>query len=260
MEGQTKGFGISSKNEIKEELLLKSKDYELFGVQAPDDMATTVGVVMEKNKGYYFCPWDLLQSVVHLGVRVVFLASLNPVNISLQMKSLDALVIPDGDFLIPGEYYAEKVKDRTSARTDMLLDCLVEASVNDIKVLGIGRGALFLAGYAGLFLTTREFVETPFHHENGCHDIEIEKDSPLYEMFRTPVVKVNSNHTEFLACKKLQEERMRSLPLAIYAYARDGMPEAWGSENCLGVLWNPEKLAVKGNAFQKKIFKWLIIE
>ena len=258
MQGPTKGFGISSKNEITEELLLKPEDYELFGVKVPDDMATTVGIIMEKNKGNYFCSWDIIQSVVHLGVKVVFLANLDPINISLQMKCLDALVIPDGDFLIPGEYYAEKVKDRTSARTDMLLDCLVEASVNDIKVLGIGRGALFLAGYAGLFLTTREFVETPFHHENGCHDIEIERGSPLYEIFKAPVVKVNSHHKEFLAPDKLQKERMKSLPLAIYACARDGMSEAWGSENCLGVLWNPERLAVKGDAFQKKIFKWLI--
>ena len=257
-----KGFGVSEK-ETGNEFSLHERHYRLFGYEAPSNLAPTIGVVMGTKKGYFYCSAELIQAFAELGVRMKFLTTVNAITIHQEMKELDALVLPDNDLDIPGEYYVDgKAGGHLSPQTDTALQCIIEAQANELPILAIGQGALLLAGSYGLKLYSSEsYIETPIHHGWEDHAIEVIPETPFHVLVgRKEIRKVNSHHAQFVAPLRVQKELLgENLPLDFYAFAIDGMPEAFGKleKGVLGLLWNPEVMAVKGCILQKKILKLL---
>ena len=68
---------------------------------------------------------------------------------------------------------------------------------------------------------------------------------------------VNSRHTSsvVLPTKSIANK----IGLDFYAFAPDGVPEAWGNDqkNILCIQWHPENYAVQGDETMQRIFQWL---
>ena len=84
------------------------------------------------------------------------------------------------------------------------------------------------------------------------HDIEVEKNSKLFEIIGESKVKTNSSHHQ--AVKRVGDN------LTICAKASDGIIEAVENPNhnfCLGVQWHPE---FETSDSDRKIFEKFVVE
>ena len=83
-----------------------------------------------------------------------------------------------------------------------------------------------------------------------AHEIKIKKDSKLYNIFKTDIIKVNSRHKSIIKYTNLN----------ISGISNDGYIEALEAKNkkfFIGVQWHPESM-VDYDEKQNNLFKYLI--
>ena len=267
-----KGFEFSVSDYKGEGLFLAPSDYSLFGMEEPQRYAPVVGIVMEVVGENYFCPWDVVQSIAHLGSRIKFLPTAEEnvqeaevlytggeIQTRYRMTDLRAVVIPDGKWVIPNKFfsdYKESDSQETDPQTAVALQCLMEARAHGIPVLALGRGSLLLAGFYGLTLyRDTSFIETPFKHESCWHDVILNKRMAFQRLVKKDLLNVISQHKEFIAPESLQAKKH----LKIYGCSRDGMTEVFGliGQGILGVLWDAAAMSVMGDIAQKAIIGFI---
>ena len=116
----------------------------------------------------------------------------------------------------------------------------------DIPVLGICLGMQLMG-----VLFNGELIDIENHRKNldYAHSIKIKRDSKLYEIFNTDIVKVNSRHKSVL----------KSTKLSITAVSNDGYIEAiedLSKKFFLGVQWHPESMTYDSK--QNTIFEYFL--
>lgn len=141
----------------------------------------------------------------------------------------DGLVIPGSDKNIYPEYYGRKrMADDTYTVDEYSTDRpIIEAFVKARKpILGICGGLQVLNVYFGGTL-----CHSP-GHSSTRHEIDVEKDSFLYEVYGKTKVSVNSWHS-------WQADDIAP-GFKVTAKADDGVIEAIERGNIIGVQWHPE--------------------
>ena len=258
-------------------LSLAPKDYQRLGCAVPRPEAPTVGFLMGRDKDCYSADWNYILAIAKTGVKLRFLTYQH---CELQMQGCNGLVLPGGAFDSPESYYADAKQTNIefpTLRSKAYALCIRGAVARQIPVLGICAGAQMIAGEFGLKLY-RNFddVETPiehYTHQDEAHRLDVVPNSPLARILNNQTqIFVNSRHRELVAPIRIQREMWAEanhvaakdiqLPLDFYAFANDGVPEAWGSEDLhiLCVQFHPEDLAAYGNSAMQGIYQWLADE
>jgi len=258
-------------------LELAPKDYQRLGCAVPHPFAPIVGFLMGRDKDDYSADWNYVRAIAKTGVKLRFLTYKH---CELQLQGCNGLVLPGGAFDSPESYYADAKKtdvDFPSLRSQAYALCIRGALARQIPILGICAGAQMVAGEFGLKLW-RNFdnVETPIAHhsyDDQAHRLSILPDTPLAKILPDYDQEyVNSRHRELVVPLRLQRELWAEanhiavedvqLPLDFYAFANDGVPEAWGSEelHILCVQFHPEDLAAHDNSAMLGIYQWLADE
>lgn len=225
---------------------LSSEMYQSMGVKKPKSSRPQVAILLADNYGSAEggcddCPGISIQISMILarwaGYRIKRISN------ATQLDDCDLLVLPQACFDLPQHFFLTSITKavKFSLEAEVFARCIVGAVNKGIPILAIGNSAFLLAGMGGLKLCRREDIETPFDHENMKHAIEVAKDSPFYELNN---VKVNSQHSAFVAPPKVQREELRlgaDEALPFWAFARDGMPEGIGDfeHGIIGVSWLP---------------------
>lgn len=179
------------------------------------------------------------------------------------LSALDGLLIPGGVDVDP-ELYGEEAHENLElidTKLDALeMKALQFAEENNLPVLGICRGLQIINVFKGgtLYQDIPTQLNSDIIHrdkENGAfHDIHIEMDTKLYEIFNVEILNVNSSHH--------QAVKEPGYGLIISAVAPDGVVEGFESNSdqfILGVQFHPEKLISERPVFNE-IFKTLVIE
>lgn len=270
IEGAINGFGLSERqiNDLKGmnvTLELSPSAYQELGEKVPKNDAPVVGVILDHKDGYYFVPWSLVKVMAKVGTRINFITH---ENCEQQMKNINGLILPDGNFNLPEEYYSDAKPDHNQEdqECEAYYQCFDSAFDNEsIAILALGKGALFMQGYIGFALfrsASRDYFETPFNHADCEHDIEVKKGTRFWTLMKRQDVlkKVKSHHNQFLAPPRVQKEILGGDAMTVYASSRDGMPEAFGGMDggMLGILWDCADMAAQGDENQLAIFKWFV--
>ncbi|MFP4499290.1 MAG: gamma-glutamyl-gamma-aminobutyrate hydrolase family protein [Vulcanimicrobiota bacterium] len=190
-----------------------------------------------------------------------------------QIAQLDGLLLPGGYDVNPSFYGEERYK--TSQLIDVgfdqfEMDLLDYAKANKLPVLGICRGEQILNVFYGgslyqdipLYFKSKNRVEVTHRIRDEktrknfpCfHNINIKKDSRLYEIMGETTIRVNSYHRQ--AVRKLAPG------MAVSATADDGLIEAIempGEVFIMGLQFHPERLIKEDPRFDA-IFETFIEE
>jgi putative glutamine amidotransferase len=237
-------------------LFQMSGNYKILNIFEPLPKATTIGFLMGRENGYYTIDWNHAKAIAQTGVRIRFITYEHPVE---QFAGCQGLILPGGTFASPEKYYINPHKPKDLLpRAKAYLHLIRYASEQSIPMLGICAGAEMIGGHYGLKMyRDKRCIKNSLNHktsESNAHKIFILQDNPLYTMFNnTSEAWVNSRHNECMV------PNTSNSPLSIYAYAEDGIPEAWGNED-LGILciqWHPEDGASCGNQCMKNIYNWI---
>ena len=179
------------------------------------------------------------------------------------MDTCDGLLFTGGHDVSPG-IYNEKLHNDTvlscERRDKMEMISLDIAVHNDIPILGICRGIQFINAALGGTLYQDLPSERPSdieHHQTPpynvpVHDVQIVKDSPLYDLIQNDILAVNSYHHQ--AIKKLSPK------LAAMAFSQDGLIEAiYKPDNKFlwALQWHPE-FSYKTDKNSKMIFELFV--
>lgn len=180
------------------------------------------------------------------------------------MDTLDGIVLSGGADIDP-EYLGEEPLDCVSVnpRRDNQELMLVRLAMDrQIPVLGICRGIQILTAALGGKL----YQDIKTQHDRPCiehsqtiarglpsHNVQIEKDSLLYEFFGKETLAVNSFH----------HQAVKEVPAGfrVTAIAPDGIiegMESTGFRPILGVQWHPECFILENDRTMMPIFNWLI--
>jgi putative glutamine amidotransferase len=178
-------------------------------------------------------------------------------NIQEQLKNVDGILLPGGDFDSPACYYVENDKPKYNDEgiwfdADFAIGSY--ALEHNIPLLGICAGMQQLAILLGCKL--RMGLESHREKDNKklAHNILIESNTHMHNIFGKKEVAVNSIHREGVAI--INEDTT-----IVSAKAEDGIIEAIESKNhkfAIGVQWHPECLAINDNLEQLKIFEYFI--
>ena len=190
--------------------------------------------------------------VVEAGGDVVDLAEPAAGRVAEIAPSLDALVLTGGIDVDPSKYGAAerhpKVKETAPDRDDMELRYLDAALARDIPVLAICRGHQVLnVGFGGALL---QHIDSGEHradfategHPSRWHDLTIDGDSLLAEIFGTTRLNIKSRHHQAVTSDTLAPT------LRPTAFAEDhGRSLIEGMESdqhrwVVGVQWHPERI------------------
>jgi gamma-glutamyl-gamma-aminobutyrate hydrolase PuuD len=167
------------------------------------------------------------------------------------VPSLDALMLTGGVDVDPSKYGAAerhpKVKETVPDRDDMELAYLEAALQRDLPVLAICRGHQLLnVGFGGALL---QHIDGGEHradyraegYPSRWHELAIDDDSLLAEIFETTSLHINSRHHQAVTSGTLAGT------LRPVAFAEDhgrSLIEGMESEQhrwVLGVQWHPER-------------------
>lgn len=255
-------------------LELAPKDYQRLGCAVPHPFAPIVGLLMGRDNECFSADWNYVQALAKTGVKLRFLTYKH---CEIQLQGCNGLVLPGGAFDSPESYYVDAKQtdvEFPSLRSQAYALCIRGALARQIPILGICAGAQMIAGEFGLKLC-RNFdnIETPIAHhtqKDRAHRLDVVPDTPLARILHNQTqMFVNSRHRELVAPIRLQLELLAhankisvedvQLPLDFYAFANDGVPEAWGSEelHILCVQFHPEDLIARGNTLMRGIYQWL---
>ena len=180
------------------------------------------------------------------------------------LDTLDGIVLSGGADIDP-DYLREEPLDCVSVnpRRDAQELLLVHLAVaRQIPVLGICRGIQTLAAALGgkLYQDIRSQHDRPcIEHSQTIarglpsHQVRLEKDSLLYELFQKDTLAVNSFH----------HQAVKEAPAGfrVTAWGPDGIIEAMESVSfrpILGVQWHPECFLLENDRSMMPIFNWLI--
>ena len=159
-------------------------------------------------------------------------------------KVCDGLILPGSDKNIYPEHYGEKRLPDVKYTVDEYASDkpIVEAFVKAGKpIVGICGGLQVLNIYFG-----GSICRIP-GHDNVRHEIDVEKDSFLYEVYKKEKVEVNSWHN-------WHADRIAP-GFKVTARTDDGCVEAIEKGNIVAVQWHPE-VDIEMNFFKKFIEKF----
>ena len=180
------------------------------------------------------------------------------------LDSLDGIVLSGGADIDP-DYLREEALDCVSVnpRRDAQELLLVRLAVDrQIPILGICRGiqilAVALGGKLYQDIRTQHDRESIEHSQTiarglPSHNVQLEKDSLLYQLFKKETFAVNSFHHQ--AVKEVPQG------FRVTAVAHDGIIEGMEStafRPILGVQWHPECLLLENDRTMMPIFDWLM--
>ena len=175
-----------------------------------------------------------------------------------QIQHLDGLLLSGGgdpDPILYGEDCLQEVGSITPERDKFELTILDEFMKTGKPIFGICRGLQIANIYfGGSLYQDVKYTGTTINHmqkwlpDLPTHDINIEKDNILFEIFGEKT-RVNSFHHQMI--KDLAEG------LTPIAKSSDGVIEALQKKDhpfFYATQWHPEMMAVRGNDEMKKIF------
>lgn len=176
-------------------------------------------------------------------------------DVDTYMQVIDALIISGGNDVNP-EFYNEKLiyeESRINISRNLLeMEMLKQAIAKEMPVLAINGGMQLLNVLLGGTLyqdIDQQYANNVVNHGQK-HDIEIVKNSTLYEILEVEKIRcVPSNHHQ--AIKKLSQE------LVATAKSSDGLIEAVEHRTLsgiIGVQFNPE-LTEEDHILQRLFFK-----
>ena len=179
------------------------------------------------NNQYYIC--DHFKKIFdELGI--VLFPILNADSAKEACRVCDGLILPGSDKNIYPEYYGRERDPKATYKNDEyssdkpIVDAFVKAGK---PIIGICGGLQILNVYFGG--TLRQYIPG---HNNVRHEITIEKDSFLYDVYRKERVEVNSWHG--------QGADELAPGFKVTAMTDDGVVEAIEKGNIVAVQWHPE--------------------
>ena len=225
---------------------------KIFGLETGKNHKTA-GFVMDHKvsadgKNYYCVSTACYKAVDHFLLNVVFLTY----DISLlDYATCDGFILPDSsNFKLPevffrGDNSISFSEKRVSPQLQAYINLI---SANGRPVLGIGMGAIMIAGMIGLKLYDQSTQRA--QPTNQARPIRTIEDGVLRDVYGESYL-VNP----WYGPSVLKWERQSggvTCNVRLYAVSQEGDPEAWGIPNqFLGLRWNPEY-------FDTKIFDWFI--
>ncbi len=190
--------------------------------------------------------------VAEAGGEVVDLNESAAGRVAEMAPSLDALVLTGGIDVDPSKYGAAerhpKVKETAPDRDDMELRYLAAALARDIPVLAICRGhQLMNVGFGGALL---QHIDSGEHradfrtegHPSRWHDLTIDQESLLAEIFDGTTLHINSRHHQAVTSGTLASTLR---PVAFAEDHRRSLIEGMESDQhrwVVGVQWHPERV------------------
>ena len=175
----------------------------------------------------------------------------------------DGLLFPGGEDIDPGYYGENPHKNLGEIRPEVdkfLFHSLLYALEQRKPALGICKGMQMMVVATGGSLyqdiySQRE-EETFLHCQSGrrtygVHQVQIDKDSRLFQILETGLIATNSMHH--------QSVRTLGKGLRLSAHTEDGIVEAVESLDgrLIGVQWHPEEMVPESGAM-KRLFKNLV--
>ena len=175
----------------------------------------------------------------------------------------DGLRFPGGEDIDPGYYGENPHKNLGEIRPEVdkfLFHSLLYALEQRKPALGICKGMQMMVVATGGSLyqdiySQRE-EETFLHCQSGrrtygVHQVQIDKDSRLFQILETGQIATNSMHH--------QSVRTLGKGLRLSAHTEDGIVEAVESLDgrLIGVQWHPEEMVPESDAM-KRLFKNLV--
>ena len=175
----------------------------------------------------------------------------------------DGLLFPGGEDIDPGYYGENPHKNLGEIRPEVdkfLFHSLLYALEQRKPALGICKGMQMMVVATGGSLyqdiySQRE-EETFLHCQSGrrtygVHQVQIDKDSHLFQILETGQIATNSMHH--------QSVRTLGKGLRLSAHTEDGIVEAVESLDgrLIGVQWHPEEMVPESGAM-KRLFKNLV--
>lgn len=175
----------------------------------------------------------------------------------------DGLLFPGGEDIDPGYYGENPHKNLGEIRPEVdkfLFHSLLYALEQRKPALGICKGMQMMVVATGGSLyqdiySQRE-EETFLHCQSGrrtygVHQVQIDKDSRLFQILETEQLATNSMHH--------QSVRTLGKGLRLSAHTEDGIVEAVESLDgrLIGVQWHPEEMVPESGAM-KRLFKNLV--
>lgn len=185
-------------------------------------------------------------------------------DIKSYLNIIDGIVFTGGGDISPLKYGENPLQIEFSInnlRDNFEFNLFLEAYNMDMPILGICRGAQLINVALGgslyqdinlQFSNCHGHMQSELQVYDFFHQVIIDKDSKLFDIFKSRELEVNSFHKQ--AIKALGDN------LKVTATAKDGIIE--GIEGIsrkflVGVQWHPEDLSLKHKDFVK-LFKALI--
>jgi len=213
-----------------------------------------IGITLdyENNGGYSKFPWyaireNYLTCLYKFGAIPFPLLHQNSVN-DFFLKNLDGLVITGGNFDINPSLYSETAdgsRNLKNRRTNFEIEIFNQFLETSKPILGIcgGEQLMNVASGGDLIQDINTSIKTNIQHEQSnprdevSHNVSIKKNSRLFQIIQSDIIKVNSAHHQ--SVKKTGDNFVAS------AFASDNVIEAIEHTKhpwCFGIQWHPEFL------------------
>ena len=250
---QYEAYGISdelAKRNIYA-LSLPKEAYERLGIPYPKS-TIKIGFLMGREEDYYSVDMNYIRAICKTGAHIRFLTYEHPFT---QLAGCTGLILPGGIFETPGMYLEESCSKEASLRANTYISLTHYALEKKIPILGIEAGARMVAGFFG-YKIQKNPATTIDHAGNFEHSVRIIDGTPLAQIFGRDWIWAHSRHSESIIADSANS-------LQMYAFAPDGIPEAWGSKplNILCVQWPPEVDESEEQLLpMQKIYNWIAVE
>ena len=195
-----------------------------------------------------FVNYSYINAIIKNGGVPLIIPPTNDASVLLPLlEKVDGILFPGGDDVDPSYYNEDPHPTIGEIRPEIdeySFICAKYAFENEIPILGICRGLQLINDACGGTLyqdLKKKKKETILHVQRYrrdylAHDIEIYKDTALYDLLDGDSARINTMHHQVI--KDLGEG------LKVSAVAPDGLIEAIENEDAsiLAVQWHPEEL------------------